>query len=612
MKLSNFLIQAGLLFGLMLGISLTSQAQDLRADTLINNWKVSTPSLALVQDFGDGFEIKSNGSYEARLFRQGADTVFDKPDSVIYQGRWKLAAGDTLVLIQERLAVNSNIDSLAYQVNDGTPALIFFTEGKEIARQGIGELESNRRISKFHVRLDETTNLVLTSPSGEQIRLGGRLYLVPPPFSFMNVLRGFLGILFVLALCWVLSTNRKAIDWRLVGAGILIQLVFAVLVLKVPGVNVGFQWVADVFVEILGFTRAGTVFLFSSLGIPTDNFGVIFAFQVLPIIVFFSAITSLLYYLGILQRIVYGFAWVMSKTMRLSGAESLAAAGNIFLGQTEAPLLVKPYLEKMTRSEILCLMGGGMATIAGSVFGAYVGFLGGDDPALTRLFAKHLLTASIIAAPGAIVAAKMLLPETEEINPDLKVPKDKIGVNALDAITNGATEGMRLAVNVGVMLLVFIAFIKGINYFMGDFVGAQTGLNKWVSESTQGKFSQFSLEYIFGIVFAPVAWLLGAATEDMLIVGQLLGEKTIINEFVAYESLGKVKDAGVLTNYKSIIIATYALCGFANISSIGIQIGGIGALAPGQRKTLSQLGVRALIVGTMAAFLTASVAGMLA
>lgn len=612
MKFSNFLIKILLLIGLGFLSNSTAWAENIKADTLIFSWKVSTASQTLAKDFGQGFELKRDGTYESRLFRHHVDTIFDRADSVIYQGRWKFLGGDTLMLIQERLTINANIDSLAYEVEEGDPSLIFFAAGKEIARQGVSEIESNRRISKFHVSMDETTNLTLISEKGEKINLHGRLHLVPPPFDFMNVLRGFLGILFVLALCWILSTNRKAIDWRLVGTGILIQLVFAVLVLKVPGVSVGFQWIADVFVEILGFTRAGTVFLFSSLGLPSDNFGVIFAFQVLPIIVFFSAITSLLYYLGILQRVVYGFAWVMNKTMRLSGAESLAAAGNIFLGQTEAPLLVKPYLEKMTRSEMLCLMGGGMATIAGSVFGAYVGFLGGDDPALTRLFAKHLLTASIIAAPGAIVAAKMLLPETEEINPDLKVPKDKIGVNALDAITNGATEGMRLAVNVGVMLLVFIAFIKGINFFLGDFIGAQTGLNEWVSESTDGKFSQFSLQYVFGIIFAPVAWLLGASADDMLIVGQLLGEKTIINEFVAYESLGKVKDAGVLTNYKSIIIATYALCGFANISSIGIQIGGIGALAPGQRKTLSQLGVRALIVGTMAAFLVASVAGMMA
>jgi CNT family concentrative nucleoside transporter len=391
----------------------------------------------------------------------------------------------------------------------------------------------------------------------------------------------------------------------------LLQLFFAVLVLTVPGVKEGFQLVARVFVTILGFTEAGTRFIFGGLGFNNPPFGVLFAFQILPIIIFFSAITSLLYYLGLLQRVVYGFAWVMNKTMQLSGAESLAAAGNIFLGQTEAPLLVKPYLEGMTRSEILCLMGGGMATIAGSVFGAYVGFLGGDDPVQKQLFATHLLTASIIAAPGAIVAAKMLLPETEKIEKNLQVPKEKIGSNALDAITNGATEGTRLAVNVGVMLLVFIAFVEGFNVFLGDLIGEIGSINEAVANSTDGKFPKLSLQYLFGIVFAPIAWLLGAPTQDMMVVGQLLGEKTIINEFVAYGSLAEVKEVGKLSSYKSLIIATYALCGFANISSIGIQIGGIGALAPGQRKTLSSLGVRALIVGTMAAFLSASIAGML-
>jgi len=612
MKFSNFLIKVLLLisFGFLSAFSVTGA--NVKADTLHYSWKVETESSDLIQDFGEGFEIKGDGTFESRFYSQNADRILKKADSTSFTGRWQLIPGDTLLLIQERAPIISSIDSLAYEVSEsGQASLVFFSQGNQVAMQGMQELESERRVSKFHVQVDETSNLVLTSTSGEQVKLNGRHLLVPPPFSFMNIVRGFIGILFVLAFCWLLSTNRKAIDWKLVGTGILLQITFALLVLKVAFVGKIFQTIVNGFVAILNFTKAGTEFLFGSLYAPGEGWGVIFAFQILPIIIFFSAVTSLLYYLGILQRIVYGFAWVMSKTMRLSGAESLAAAGNIFLGQTEAPLLVKPYLAQMTRSEILCLMGGGMATIAGSVFGAYVGFLGGTDLATQQLFAKHLLTASIIAAPGAIVAAKMLLPETEEVNPDLSVPKDKIGSNVLDAITNGATEGMKLAVNVGVMLLVFIAFIKGINFFMGDVIGDATGLNEWVTEATNGKFKQFNLQYVFGIIFAPIAWLLGAASEDILVVGQLLGEKTIINEFVAYDSLSTVKDAGILTNYKSIIIATYALCGFANISSIGIQIGGIGSLAPSQRKTLSQLGVRALIVGTMAAFLTASIAGML-
>lgn len=612
MKLSNFLIKVVLLVTFVCLSTFSVIGANVKADTLHYSWKVETESSRLVQDFGEGFELKKDGSFETRFYSKDADRILKKADSTSFTGHWKLISGDTLLLIQERAPMISSIDSLAYAVSEtGQASMVFFSQGNQVAMQGMKELESERRISKFHVQVDETSNLILTSGSGEQVKLNGRYLLIPPPFSFMNIVRGFIGILFVLVFCWIFSTNRKAIDWKLVATGILLQITFALLVLKVPFVGRIFQSVVNGFVAILNFTKAGTEFLFGSLYAPGESWGVIFAFQILPIIIFFSAVTSLLYYLGILQRIVYGFAWVMSKTMRLSGAESLAAAGNIFLGQTEAPLLVKPYLAQMTRSEILCLMGGGMATIAGSVFGAYVGFLGGTDLVTQQLFAKHLLTASIIAAPGAIVAAKMLLPETEEVNPDLSVPKDKIGSNVLDAITNGATEGMKLAVNVGVMLLVFIAFVKGINFFLGDVVGDAIGLNEWVAEATNGKFKQFGLEYIFGIIFAPIAWLLGAASEDIMVVGQLLGEKTIINEFIAYESLSTVKDAGILTNYKSIIIATYALCGFANISSIGIQIGGIGSLAPTQRKTLSQLGVRALVVGTMAAFLTASIAGML-
>ncbi|MEL6850002.1 MAG: nucleoside transporter C-terminal domain-containing protein, partial [Bacteroidota bacterium] len=276
------------------------------------------------------------------------------------------------------------------------------------------------------------------------------------------------------------------------------------------------------------------------------------------------------------------------------------------------PLLIKPYLPKMTRSEVMALMTGGMATIAGSVFGAYIGYLGGDSIEEQTLFATHLLTASIMSAPAALVAAKMLVPETEEVLKDLRVPKDKIGSNILDAIANGTTEGLKLAINVGVMLLVFLALIKMVNYFLGDMIGASTGLNDWVVQATDGKFQAFGLEYIFGLVFSPLAWLMGVPAEDMLLVGQLLGEKTVANEFVAYESLGNMKNTGALTHYKSLIISTYALCGFANFSSIGIQIGGISALAPNQRQLLSELGLRALLGGTVAAFLTAVLAGLLA
>ncbi len=425
----------------------------------------------------------------------------------------------------------------------------------------------------------------------------------------MNVGRGVLGIVAMLAITYAFSTNRKAIDWQLVVKGMLLQIVLAVLLLKVSFVRDIFQYVVDFFVIMINATEESAKFLFGDLAIPGGGYG--FAFFVLPTIVFFSALSSLLYYLGILQRVVYGFAWLMQKTLKLSGAESLAAAANVFIGQTEAPLVVKPYLEKMTRSEILCLMTGGMATIAGGVFGAYMGILGGGDDAEAARFGMHLLTASIISAPAAIVAAKILFPETEhdKLDNNIDIPKDEAGNNVLDALTNGTTEGLKLAVNVGAMLIAFMAFVFLFNSLFGA-IGAATGLNDVVATQTNGVYKEFNLQYIFGILFSPIAWLIGVSSTDMIAVGQLLGEKTILNEFFAYVSLGNMKAAGVLSD-KSIIIATYALCGFANFASIGIQIGGIGSIAPGQRKNLSQFGVKALIGGAVACLLTACIAGML-
>ncbi len=362
---------------------------------------------------------------------------------------------------------------------------------------------------------------------------------------------------------------------------------------------------------LLSFTAAGSEFIFGSLVTDLDGFGYIFAFQVLPTILFFSALTSLLFYFGILQKVVFAFAWIMKRTLNLSGAESLASAGNIFLGQTESPLLIKPYIDKMTRSELLCLMSGGMATIAGGVLAAYIGFLGGDDPVQQAFFAKHLLAASVMSAPAAVVGAKLLVPETEKFNKDMTISSEKIGKNALEAITNGTLQGIRLAVNVGAMLLVFIALIAMANYVLSDFIGLHTGLNKWVNAFTDGQYETFTLQFILGYALAPLTWLMGVAKEDMILVGQLLGEKTILNEFVAYVSLGDLKTAGKFTEEKSIIIATYILCGFANFSSIGIQIGGIGALAPGRKTALSELGIKALIGGTLASLFTAVIVGML-
>ncbi len=430
-------------------------------------------------------------------------------------------------------------------------------------------------------------------------------------FSMTSIGRGILGMLFLIGICYILSSNKKKIDWRLVITGLGLQLTFALLVLKVDVVAQSFDWISQKVVEFLNVSEQGALFVFGELINPSNSLGYIFAFKVLPTIVFFSAFTSLLYYLGILQVIVKAFAWVMSKTMRLSGAESLAAAANIFIGQTEAPLVVKPYLEKMTKSEILTLMVGGMATIAGGVLAAYIAFLGGDSDAQKIIFTKHLLTASIMSAPAAILIAKMLYPETEKVNRKLDISKEKVGSNILDAISRGTTEGVKLAVNVGAMLLVFTALMAVLNWFLGDMIGESTGLNGIVERFSDGRYDRFSMEYILGNLFAPVAWIIGVASEDIVVVGQLLGEKTILNEFYAYGSLSELKRTGTLSNYRSVVIVTYALCGFANFASIGIQIGGISVLAPGQRNVLAKFGIKALIGGTVAALLTATIAGML-
>lgn len=425
-----------------------------------------------------------------------------------------------------------------------------------------------------------------------------------------NIVRGLLGLAVLIAAGYALSDNRRAIRWRLVISGTVLQCVIAVALLKIDFVRTGFESVSRFFISIMDFSRSGAAFLFGDLMNP-DTFGFLFAFQVLPTIVFFSALTSVLYYLNILQYIVYGFAWVMHKTMRLSGAESLAAAANIFIGQTEAPLVVKPYLERMTRSELFSLMTGGMATIAGAVLVAYVSILGGTDPVRMQYFATHLLVASIISAPAALLTAKLMVPETREIDRDLLIPRHRMGSNLIDVLTNGTTEGVKLAVNVAAMLLVFTAMIAMVNFLLADCVGTWTGLNEVIASRSDGRYEGLTLQFVLGLLMAPVAWVIGVPEGDLLVIGQLLGEKTILNEFYAYVSFGQLKDAGVIVNEKSILIATYALCGFANFASIGIQVGGISAIAPGQRANLAQLGLKAMVAGTIAALMTACIAGML-
>jgi CNT family concentrative nucleoside transporter len=488
--------------------------------------------------------------------------------------------------------------------------------------------------------------------------------------SLVSISRGLIGMVALIAIAYIFSSDRKSISWKVVGIGLLMQLIIAVGVLYIPFIESFFNTVGHLFVKVMDFTKAGTGFLFNSFSTGKMEGPIItFAFVILPTIIFFSALTSVLFFLGIIQKVVKGLAIVLTKTLNISGAESLSVAGNIFLGQTEAPLMIKAYLERMNRSEILLVMIGGMATVAGGVLAAYVNFLGGDDPVQQAFYAKHLLSASVMAAPGAIVIAKILMPQTEKIDSNIEISKEKAGSNLLDAMATGTTEGLKLAVNIGAMLLVFFAFIALANYilqvyghyttvidwlisivlsagfafykkdktpviktFLLSFMGllfllimyryimvhnvegyqVTNSVSQWIASHTN--YDKLSMEFILGYTFAPLMWLIGVAKEDITLLGQLLGVKLIASEFVGYINLAEFKDVGNamhLTYEKSVLIATYMLCGFANFASIGIQVGGIGQLAPNQRKRLSEFGMKALLGGTLASLLSANIAGML-
>lgn len=429
------------------------------------------------------------------------------------------------------------------------------------------------------------------------------------PFTGITIVRGILGMLVLLAIGFLLSRDRKNIPWKTVAGGLLFQIILAIGVLYVPFIRTLFEFAGHIFIKVLDFTKSGSEFLLGDL-MDSSTYGYIFLFQVLPTIIFFSALTSLLFYWGIIQRVVYAMAWVFTRLLKISGAEALSVAGNIFLGQTESPLMIKAYLPKMGNSEILLVMTGGMATLAGGVLAAYIAMLGGDDPVMRLEFAKHLLTASVMAAPAAIVFSKMLIPPDTEINKDVEVSRDKIGSNILDAITNGTSEGVKLAVNVAAMLLTFIAFIAMFNYVIGK-VGEWTTLNGVIAEATSGRYQSLSLQFLLGYTFAPLMWLIGITGEDIVLVGRLLGEKLILTEFIGYISLAELKSAEVFASGKSVIMATYMLCGFANVASIGIQIGGIGSLAPNKRVLLSRYGFYALLAGTLTSLMSATIVGML-
>jgi len=425
--------------------------------------------------------------------------------------------------------------------------------------------------------------------------------------SLESLVRGIMGIIFLLLISYVFSTNRKAINWKTIGLSLLIQIVIAVGVLKVNWIADLFEYLGSFFLKILDFTNAGTYMILGEF-VDVEKTGYIFAFQALPVIIFFSALTSIAYYFGIIQKIVKFLAWVLTKLFGISGPESLSLSGNIFLGQTEAPLMIKAYLEKMNRSELFLVMVGGMATVAGSVLGAYIGFLGGDDPVARLSFAKSLLAASVMAAPGAIVISKIIYPQTEKVNLNINLTNSEIGGNFLSAISKGTNEGVRMAVNVGAMLLVFIALIALLNGIF-SYIG-NLGINLWISENTS--YSNLSVEFILGIIFSPIMWLIGVANTDILLMGQLLGVKLASSEFVAYAQLAELKNVEniISLNYeKSVIMATYMLCGFANFASIGIQIGGIGVIAPKIKPILIELGFKAMLAGTIVSLLSATIAG---
>jgi CNT family concentrative nucleoside transporter len=540
------------------------------------------------------------------------------------QGTWEIdikEQKDSVSYFEDEQTIEflDSVFTLLHSTNDLAHQGSFSTDSSELILEP--RLNSlNNIVFDFQFSADSVLNLtsenfklklnkVNTAESISEIA-ASKVIIPNQNFSFNSLWRGVLGMFSLLFIAYILSKNKKAINWKTVGFGLLAQLILAVGVLKIPFVQSGFEFVGNIFVKILDFTATGSEFLLGGL-MDTSTYGYIFIFQILPTIIFFSALTSILFYLGIIQKVVSGLAWVLSKLLGISGAESLSVAGNIFLGQTEAPLMIKAYLERMTRSEILLVMIGGMATVAGGVLAAYIGFLGGDDPVMRLAFAKHLLAASVMAAPGAIVISKILYPQQEKINTNVEVSSEKIGSNILDAIANGTTEGLKLAANVAAMLLVFVALIAFINYGF-EKIGDLTNLNVLVAQNTP--YDKFSLEAVLGIIFAPLMWLIGVAKEDVMLMGQLLGIKLVASEFVGYIQLAELKNTAnalSLNFEKSVIMATYMLCGFANFASIGIQIGGIGSLAPGQRKVLSEFGIRALIGGTLASLMSATIAGMI-
>jgi concentrative nucleoside transporter, CNT family len=539
------------------------------------------------------FGILSASSIDSHW--KGVDTDSNQPFDITFdKGTFSYQEHQDTMSISGAYWLKENFIFL-YESQSSVPFRIFHLDSLTEINLYLSDVAGNYELTNQYADLTENNIPVLIGSEG---------------LTLKNIGRAALGMSVLVFIAFLFSANRRAINWKTVGIGLSTQLLIAVGILKVPFVKKGFEFVGSLFVLVLDFTRAGSEFLLGGM-MSVESYGFIFLFQVLPTIIFFSALTSVLFYFGVIQIVVKGLAIVLTRLLGISGAESLSVAGNIFIGQTEAPLMIKAYLERMTRSEILLVMVGGMATVAGGVLAAYISFLGGDNPVVRLEFAKHLLAASVMAAPGAIVVSKILYPQMDKIDTNVEVSSEKIGSNFLDSIANGTTEGLKLAANVGAMLLVFIAFIAMINYFFG-WVGEISGLDILIAQHTP--YCNFSLETILGIVFAPLMWIIGVGVEDVMLMGQLLGIKLAASEFVGYIQLAELKNPLSeihFTYQKSVIMATYMLCGFANFASIGIQIGGIGSLAPGKRKTLSEFGFKAVVGGSLASLLSATIAGML-
>ncbi len=587
----------------LLFLSTLVNAQD--SKTIIKKWlSVDTLNTQTKDNF---LHLKTDNTFEAKLSTEKT------------YGNWKLDEKQ-LILFYNVEDTQTTADSAVITVNNNQAKIQYYANNGVIAEQSATEIAFKRKVDTINIIELSTTKLSLKH-NGKTILLSTKEKETKPAnsvvsykttgFSIINLLRGLLGMLVLLLIAYLFSSNRKAISWRVVLTGLGIQLFLAISILYLPPVQMAFEFVGKIFVKVLDFTNEGTKFLFQEMGRgEIHNALNTFVVKILPTIIFFSALTSVLFYYGIIQKVVYVLAWIMTKLLKLSGAESLSVAGNIFLGQTESPLMIKAYLEKMNKSEILLVMAGGMATLAGGVLAVYIDFLGGDDPVQRLMFAKHLLAASIMAAPGVVIISKILVPQTEEISKTVEITKEKIGKNVLDSITNGTSEGLKLAVNVAAMLLVFIAMISMLNYLFMK-VGSITHLNGLIADMTNGQYNSLSLEFILGYTIAPLMWLIGVDVNDIALVGQMLGEKIILTEFIGYSSLAKYKAVGAFSSQKSIIMATYMLCGFANFASIGIQIGGIGALAPKKRVQLTQLGMKALLAGSLASLLSATIVGMI-